>query len=247
MLSNKHTNSREQRSTLLGLFSKVAWKLSVGEIGLKECFMGDLRDVTAVFAARWGRTHKTRQDEEIYYYISLMRESGIINVFLCRFLNKTHSLRSGFCECLGPWSCGSCDYAACSSTREPTYKPLAPPILWGRRKSPRPPSRISSASRKGRGKTDSELIFVSVWSRHYSGFCTRLDFGYEACVSNVLWNCWHVRLLVDQSIGLISFGRLGTTNVALFHHRHRKARADTDVLRRSGIRKSISEPLGCNA
>lgn len=43
MLSNKHTNSEEQRITLLGLFSKVAWKFSLGEglakTGLNECFL----------------------------------------------------------------------------------------------------------------------------------------------------------------------------------------------------------------
>lgn len=77
MLSNKHTNSEEQRSTLLGLFSKVAWKFSLGvNVRLKQAWMNvfykRFERCNSVVTAWWGRTHKTYHDE-MKYIFSLMK------------------------------------------------------------------------------------------------------------------------------------------------------------------------------
>lgn len=107
----------------------------------------------------------------------------------------------------GGLDCTQCsrDYTACSSTQHPPHLQTSRPHPL--RKTEQPPlysSRQSDVAVRRDQRTDSSRFCLDHLVLTCVRFCTGLDFGYEACLTNVLWNCWHVWLWLNNQLVLFS-------------------------------------------
>lgn len=172
-------------------------------MGLNECFfISDLRDVIAWSLHGGEELIKPTRMRLSIFSVWWKRGNSKMLFWGC-FPNKIYcySLRYSFYACLVALIVYSRDCTACSSTNtRPTYKPLVL-ILWGRRNSHpfiypvSPPYQSDGAS-----KQTSSWFCLDHLVTTCVRFCTGLDFGYEACLSNVLWNCGHVWLWITNQL-----------------------------------------------
>lgn len=175
-----------------------------GEIGLNKCcfffyFYKRLERCDSVVTAWWWRTHKAYQDG-MKYICSSMTGWGNQKCFPCRFLIRTNSQEKSIpplikarlhTERLALIAC-SRDFTACSSTRHPPHLQTSRPHPL--RKTEQPPLfSFPPRQSNGTSKKHSPNWFCL---DHLVATCFRLrtglDSGCETCLSNVLWNCWHV-------------------------------------------------------